>query len=266
MNKEDFQALIWEKGRELYRPMPWRENTDPYWILVSELMLQQTQVHRVIPKFEAFIGRFPTIRHLAQASLSDVLVQWSGLGYNRRAKFLHAAAQVIVSDYSSRIPSDPAALQTLPGVGANTAGAIATYGFNKVAPFVETNVRSVYFHDYFDDEDAISDRHVLEAVAETIDTEHPREWYWALMDYGSWLKRNGLGANSRSAHYTRQSPLRGSLREVRGLILAYLTAHGSTPFELLRTELPQDDRFERAVSDLIQEGLLRNEQGMLKLP
>jgi len=266
MQKNKFQELIWQKGRELFRPMPWRENTDPYWILVSEMMLQQTQVDRVIPKFEAFIQRFPTVMELAKASLSEVLVLWSGLGYNRRAKFLLSAAQMIVEEFGGEFPSDPIELKRLPGVGVNTAGAIATYGFNSVAPFIETNVRTVYFRHYFEDEETITDAEVLEAAINTIDTEHPREWYWALMDYGSWLKRQGLGANSRSAHYTKQAPLKGSVREVRGLLLKLLAQKGTVSYEAAQHELPQDDRFDRALTDLLHEGLVIHDQGRLKLP
>lgn len=266
MNIEAFQELIWEKGRELFRPMPWRDDTDPYRILVSELMLQQTQVDRVIPKFEAFMERFPTVQSLAEAPLGDVLVLWSGLGYNRRAGFLHKAARMIVQDYDGVFPSDPKELQKLPGVGINTAGAIATYGFNAVAPFVETNVRTVYFQDYFDGDDTIADAEVLAAVAETMDTEHPREWFWALMDYGSWLKRQGRGANARSKHYVRQAPLKGSVREIRGLILKYLARHQQAAITELHDAIPVDDRFDVALAGLVQDGLVHRTQDTLKLP
>ncbi|MCA9327351.1 A/G-specific adenine glycosylase, partial [Candidatus Saccharibacteria bacterium] len=141
METDEFQRLLRQHGEELYRDMPWRSDTRPYYVLVSELMLQQTQVDRVIPKFQAFIAAFPDERILAQASLADVLKLWQGLGYNRRAKFLHDAAKHVVA--SGDFPLDEAGLVTLPGVGKNTAGAIMAYAYNQPAIYVETNVRAV---------------------------------------------------------------------------------------------------------------------------
>ena len=136
MKEEEFQELIWQKAGELYRSMPWRENTNPYYVLVSELMLQQTQVERVIPKFIAFIEQFPTIADLAASSLGDVLILWSGLGYNRRAKYLHAAARHIETVHNGIMPSTYDELQQLPGVGPNTAGAIMAYAFNQPVEYI----------------------------------------------------------------------------------------------------------------------------------
>ncbi len=264
MNHQAFQELIWEKGRELYRPMPWREDPRPYYVLVSELMLQQTQVERVIPKFLAFIKAFPTVESLASARLADVLTLWSGLGYNRRAKFLHAAAQRIVEYHQGIIPQTREELEALPGIGKNTAGALLAYGFNQPVAFVETNIRTVYFEHFFAKQESVTDAEILALVIETVDQEHPREWYWALMDYGSFLKRSGAGALSKSKHYKKQSPLKGSLREMRGLILRTLTKRA-----YLRDELEHeigDERFERALSDLQTEGLVQVTDGRLHLP
>ena len=265
MNREVFQELIWDKARELYRDMPWRDHPEPYYVLVSELMLQQTQVDRVIPKFNEFITAFPTILVLAQASLAEVLKLWSGLGYNRRAKFLHHAAQKVVNEFGGEIPDTLEGLVSLPGVGPNTAGAILAYGFNKPAVFIETNVRTVYFHHFFEDRTDISDKELKQVVEETVDTEHPREWYWAMMDYGSFLKKQGLGANDKSRHYKKQSPLKGSLREVRGLILKHLTARDYDEDEL-RGSLPQDERFDTALEALQKEGVVKRTGQRLHLP
>jgi A/G-specific adenine glycosylase len=256
MNVIDFQELIWQKGRELYRDMPWRENTDPYYILVSELMLQQTQVDRVIPKFEAFIDRFPNIKHVAEASLSDVLILWNGLGYNRRAKFLHSAAQMIINEYGGLIPSKTIELMRLPGVGSNTAAAIATYGFNASVVFIETNIRTVYFYHFFDGIDNVSDSDLLPIVQETLDHEHPRQWYWALMDYGAYLKKNGVGRISQSAHYKKQSPLEGSIRQVRGAIIRALTRTSQLSINQLKDQLKVDDRFSPALEGLLKDGII----------
>ena len=255
MNSEVFQEIVWQKGRELYRDMPWRVNTDPYFVLVSELMLQQTQVDRVIPKFHQFMTAFPTIQTLAAASLAEVLVLWSGLGYNRRAKFLHEAAKKVVYEYDGHLPDSIDLLVQLPGVGPNTAGAILAYSLNEPVVFVETNIRTVYFYHLFDGEQLISDKELKEKVAETVDREHPREWYWALMDYGSYLKKQGAGQIDRSKHYKKQGPLKGSLREVRGIILKLL-AEGELTQKELAARLPQDERFLQALMDLESEKLI----------
>lgn len=265
MNRELFQELIWGQGRKLYRDMPWRDRPEPYFVLVSELMLQQTQVDRVIPKFNAFITAFPTVQALADASLADVLRLWSGLGYNRRAKFLHEAARKVVADFDGTIPDTLEALVSLPGVGPNTAGAILAYGFNKPAVFIETNVRTVYFHHFFEDQTDITDKELRESVIDTVDTEHPREWYWAMMDYGAFLKKQGFGANDKSRHYKKQSPLKGSLREVRGLILKRLTERDYTADEL-QEAMPQDERFATALAALQQEGVVIRTGDRLHLP
>jgi A/G-specific adenine glycosylase len=228
-------------------------------------MLQQTQVARVIPKFQAFIERFPDEYALAQASLADVLRLWQGLGYNRRARFLHEAARMIVDEYKGEFPSDEAGLISLPGVGKNTAGAVRAYSFNQPSIFIETNVRTVYFHHFFQNQENISDKELYEMVARTMDVEHPREWYWALMDYGSWLKAQGISNISRSTHYTKQSPLRGSLRETRGVILRQLVGSEAVLIEDLRTQIAMDDRFDTALAGLIRDKLLTQNDEQITL-
>jgi A/G-specific adenine glycosylase len=245
MTNEEFKEFIWQKGRELYREMPWRQDTRPYYVLVSELMLQQTQVDRVIPKFESFISLFPDEKSLAKASLSDVLKAWQGLGYNRRAKFLHEAAKKITE--RSEFPEDEKGLIDLPGVGKNTAGAILAYSFNQQVIFVETNIRTVYFHHFFGDENSVDDKQVVEKLTQTIDNEHPREFYWALMDYGSFLKRSGYGRIVQGKHYKKQSKLKGSVREVRGQIISLLTK-GDAQIDDLKATLNADERFDPALS------------------
>lgn len=264
MNALNFIEEVWEKGRELYRDMPWRDTTEPYFVLVSELMLQQTQVDRVIPKFELFMSTFPSILDLAKAPLSDVLTVWSGLGYNRRAKFLHEAAKKVVAEYGGKIPQDYEGLVSLPGVGPNTAGAILAYSFNQPVIFIETNVRTVYFHHFFEDQSLVTDAELKKLAEETIDKEHPREWYWALMDYGSYLKKQGVGRIDKSSHYKKQTPLKGSLREVRGLILKALAKRDYQEPEL-QAELPDDERFLVALSALKKEGLVSQTKDRLHL-
>lgn len=264
VNSDEFQELLQERGAELYRPMPWREDTRPYYVLVSELMLQQTQVDRVIPKFLAFIERFPDVQTLARASLGDVLTLWSGLGYNRRAKFLHDAARKIVREFNGVFPVTKEALMSLPGVGPNTAGALLAYAYNQPVIFVETNVRTVYFHHFFEDGEKVSDRQVATVVEVTIDKEHPREFYWALMDYGTFLKKQGAGRIHQSKHYKKQSALKGSVREVRGQIIRALTRGNATEEELRKTVLA-DERFEPALTGLTKDGLVLRTNGQFHL-
>ena len=264
MNTADFQELLWEKGRELYRDMPWRDDTRPYYVLVSELMLQQTQVDRVMPKFEAFIARFPDEAALAAASLAEVLTLWSGLGYNRRAKYLHDAAKMIMTECGGKFPATYDELVKLPGVGLNTAGAIMAYAYNQPVVFIETNVRTVYFTHWFSDQAEVHDREVRAAVEATIDREHPREFYWALMDYGSWLKRQGSARLTQSRHYKKQAPLKGSLREVRGQLIKLL-AVADVPEVELAARYAGDERFAPALAGLVGDGLVSRTDGRLHL-
>lgn len=256
------KELVWQKGRELYRDMPWREDTRGYYVLVSELMLQQTQVARVIPKFEAFIEAFPDEQALAAAPLAEVLTLWQGLGYNRRAKFLHEAVIAIAERGS--FPDTYQELIKLPGVGKNTAGAILAYSFNQPSIFIETNIRTVYIHHYFADNFDVDDTMIVEELEATLDREHPREFYWALMDYGSHLKANGVRNNSSSRHYKKQSPLAGSVREVRGQIIRILTKGGMTEAEL-QQHITFDERYQVARDGLITDGLIRRSGDQLHL-
>jgi len=244
--------------------MPWRRDTRPYYILVSELMLQQTQVARVIPKFEEFIGVFPDVQSLADASLADVLKRWQGLGYNRRAKFLHESAKMIVRDYGEDFPIEDKDLLGLPGVGRNTAGAIAAYAFNRPALFVETNVRTVYIHHFFNDAFSVDDRQIIDVLGRTLDKERPREFYWALMDYGAHLKAGGIRNIDQSRHYKKQSPLMGSVRQVRGQIIRTLS-DGDRPETALRAAVEADDRYEAAMTGLIKDGLVTIRRGQVYL-
>jgi A/G-specific adenine glycosylase len=261
MDTDEFQHLLRQQGEELYRDMPWRQDTRPYYVLVSELMLQQTQVDRVIPKFTAFVERFPDEQALASASLADVLTLWQGLGYNRRAKFLHEASRSIVA--LGKFPDAEPDLLTLPGVGKNTAGALLAYAYNQPALYIETNVRAVYIHHFFHDSELVDDKDILVLLEQTIDHDHPREFYWALMDYGSWLKKQGV-LPSRSRHYKKQAPLKGSVREVRGRILALLSKNDMHRVDLER-EFVGDERFELAITGLEKDGLVAKTNGRYHL-
>jgi len=264
MDVREFKELIEDRGRELFRRMPWREDTQPYYVLVSELMLQQTQVARVIPKFQAFVTRFPDIRSLANADLSDVLVLWQGLGYNRRAKFLHDAAKRIAIKFDGVFPETSEDILSLPGVGKNTLGAIEAYAMNRPAIFVETNVRTVYIHHFFDDDVDVEDSQIREMLTRTLDVEHPREFYWAIMDYGSWLKANGVRNIGQSKHYKKQAVLEGSVRQMRGRIIRALTRGATTETDLSMI-VDADERFAAALSGLMNDGLVARSGSMIHL-
>ena len=263
-----FLEALWDYyGRHARTDLPWRQpgpdgNFDPYKIMVSELMLQQTQVGRVIPKYHAFLAAFPTVQALAAAELGDVLREWQGLGYNRRAKFLWQAARQIV-DTGNYFPDTPEGLVALPGVGKNTAGAIAAYAYSQPVVFIETNVRSVYLHHFFADRTDVADKEILSLVEQTLDHEQPREFYWALMDYGSYLKTTVGNPNKASKHYTKQSAFHGSRRQVRGQVIRELGA-GPHTFTQLQTAIP-DVRLEGVLHDLTVEGMVRHTGGTYRL-
>ena len=236
--------------------LPWRlpeadRSFDPYKILVSEIMLQQTQVARVIPKYEAFLKSFPTVESLTAAELAEVLLAWQGLGYNRRAKYLWEAARAIKQN--GYFPTDMPGLVALPGVGVNTAGAILAYAYNQPVVFVETNIRTVYIHHFTRDGQIVSDDFIRDLVSSTIDRDNPREFYWALMDYGSHLKTL-VKNNHRSKHYVKQSPFQGSRRQVRGEVLRLLRARPCKLSELKGRM--SDDRLPGVLEDLLREGLI----------
>lgn len=226
-------------------------------------MLQQTQVARVVPKFNKFVVQFPDEATLAGAPLADVLVAWQGLGYNRRAKFLHQAAQEIVR--RGAFPQRQDELMTLPGVGKNTAGAIMAYACNQPSIFVETNVRTVYMHHFFAGEAAVSDAQITDLLEQTIDRDQPRRFYQNLMDYGAWLKANGVRINAQSRHYKKQSPLAGSVRQVRGHIIARLAGADQTLAELRQALGPTDERLPLALDSLLRDGLVEWQGDRLRL-
>ncbi len=255
MNDSDkcvhFQALIHQKSRELYRPMPWRDQPTLYYVLVSELMLQQTQVARVLTKFMEFTAVFPDIESLAAAELTEVLRAWQGLGYNRRAQYLHRASQAIAAGAPVVTLDD---LVKLPGIGINTAGAIMNYVYQVPTPFIETNIRTVYLNHFFAGQTAVVDRDILPIVKRTMDQANPRQWFWALMDYGSELKSQGKGKLSASRHYAKQSQFTGSLRQMRGEILRRYI--GGQSLAEITTELQNDSRFMAALDGLRRDGLI----------
>jgi A/G-specific adenine glycosylase len=216
---ETLYAAVWQHHRRHRRDLPWRRTHDPYHILVSEIMLQQTQVTRVVPKYEEFVAAFPTVEDLAEATTADVLGRWQGLGYNRRGLALLRAARQIVREHDGSVPADMPALLALPGVGPATAAAVSVFAFGKPVPFIETNIRAAFIHHFFPDGSGVPDSELLPLVEATLDLGDPREWYYALMDYGAWLKRHHPNPSRRSRHHTPQSSFVGSRRQLRAAAL-----------------------------------------------
>jgi len=260
-----FQTTVWNFYRAHRRTMPWRIEPTPYYVVVSELMLQQTQVVRVQSKFVGFIRRFPTIEALAGAPLADVLGAWSGLGYNRRAKFLWQTAQAVVQDYGGQVPRTQQDLVSLPGIGQNTAGAILAYAYNEPAVFIETNIRTVFIHHFFNDHPGVvSDAELHALVALALPIENPREWYWALMDYGTELKSTVGSQLERAKHYRPQSIFKGSRRQVRGQVIKLLVEQRSMPVDEIKLLIP-DLRLQEVCDELVAEGMIAHRGDELHL-
>ena len=304
-----FKRTIAAHHRLHRRDMPWRAEPTLYYVVVSEIMLQQTQVARIMDRFPSFIQKFPDWETLAHASTTDVLREWSGLGYNRRGLYLKRIAEKAVNDpdyvflkakegkracprhasnpagfalCSSRrtaqsllqsvspllpdsectntLPSLYDSLLKLPGIGPNTAGSILAFAFNAPTVFIETNIRSVFIHFFFaGSKRKVRDDKLIPLIERTLDKKHPREWYYALMDYGSDLKRTVANPSRKSAHHTKQTAFKGSNRELRSMIIKALLGEELSLADL-RNKLPDDTSvvsIEKNLHDLEAEGFIR---------
>ncbi len=285
-NLENFKNTVWnhykKTKKEGKRDFPWRNTKNPYHILVSEIMLQQTQAERVVSKYISFLKKWPTLKKLAQAELREVLAEWSGLGYNRRGKSLWLLAKIVQKEFAGEIPQTPEELVKLPGIGPYTARAILAFAYNKPYVCIETNIRSVFIYSFFSDNNfrkiknithrkidtkiktvrKIADSELFPLIEQTLDKKNPREWYYALMDYGSYLKKIGTATNDRHKSYTKQSKFKGSLREARGAILRNLIQSQSTLRELQEKlknkenlNIPSE-RLSQALTAMQKEGII----------
>ena len=257
-----FRDLILSHYRTHGRDLSWRRTTDPYRILVSEIMLQQTQVERVAARYPEFLERFPDFEMLARAPRSEVLLAWQGMGYNRRAIALQKTAGRVVDEYGGDLPADVETLATFPGIGKATAAAIVAYAFNMPVVYIETNIRRTFIHFFFQDREGVRDDEILPLVEQALDRGNPREWYGALMDYGTILKKRTANPNRRSASYARQSRFEGSDRQVRGKILALVLEEGTVTGEQVITRVCEDPgRVRRILGDLEKEGFIAESEG-----
>ncbi len=263
---ERFRAVVFSYHATPGRTMPWRETCDPYEVLVSEVMLQQTQVARVMERYPRFLDAFFDVGALARAPLSEVLGLWRGLGYNRRAVALHAAAAAIVDDHGGRIPDDVDVLQQLPGVGPATAAGVAAFAYGRPSVYVETNVRTVVLHCLMPDATDVPETRVRELVALTLDERDPRTWYYALMDLGAELKRRHPNPSRRSRGHRAQGPFEGSNRQLRGRTLrAVLDGGVLTPDELAGRLSVTEIEAVRVLSELAGEGFIVEEEGSYRV-
>lgn len=262
-----FQKFIWQFYATYGRQFPWRNVQSPYAVLVSEIMLQQTQTYRVEPKYEQWLLAFPSCEMLAAANLRDVLTAWQGLGYNRRGMAIHKIAQIVMQEYQGQLPVDPTILETFPGIGKATAASICAFAFNMPTVFVETNIRAVFIHSFFKDKAAVDDKELLPLVAQTVDAQNPREWYYALMDYGVHLKKLHANPARRSAHHTKQSRFEGSDRQIRGAVVRALTEHPSLKMaEIIGTIQKEPDRVKKIIKQLCAEGLIHKKGPSFFIP
>ncbi|MEE8722239.1 MAG: adenine glycosylase [Eggerthellaceae bacterium] len=270
-----FVAMVEREGRARWRELPWRNVDDPYAVLVSEVMLQQTQVKRVLGYWERFLAHFPTVDALAAGSTSDVLELWQGLGYNRRALALKRCCEQCARDHAGALPKTSDELEALPGIGPATAAGVVAFAYNRPAVYLETNVRSVFLHELFPEREQVPDRELVPYVADTCPATGARAWYYALLDYGAYLKTQVENPSRRSRQYTRQSAFEGSHRQKRSFVLKCVLAQpeGVSAAEVARRlnafereqgrgDVPAS-AFDRLVAELADEGFFTAEDGRL---
>ncbi len=258
MQLSAFRKIVWAHYRRHRRDFAWRNTQDSYHILVSEVMLQQTQAQRVEGFYRKFLAEFPTVSALANAPVRNVLRLWQGLGYNRRAVMLKRAAEIIAERLGGRIPAFQDDLEMLPGVGSATAGAILAYAFQIPVPFIETNIRRVFIYSFFKRRRRVPDQEIMKLVKKTLDEKNPKEWYYALMDYGAFLGKTVPNPNRRSRAYHRQAKFKGSNRELRGKALRMILKQKSYAVaELGRALRVRNEQLNRVITELQKEGFIR---------
>jgi A/G-specific adenine glycosylase len=261
-----FRDQIWRFYRVHGRDLPWRHTCDPYRVLVSEVMLQQTGADRVKSRYELFLARFPDFPTLAKAPPREVLAAWQGLGYNRRALALKSLAERVTDDFGGCLPDDERQLRALPGVGPYTAAAVLVFSFNQPVVMIETNIRRVFIHCFFQDRTGIDDSEIRPLVRDTLDRKNPRGWYNALMDYGASLSTLPGNPNQRSRHYQRQAPFEGSARQKRGRVLKAVLAAGQLTGADLCGELNvSPSELDTILSRLEQEGFIERTGGLVRI-
>ncbi len=254
---EEFREIIYGYYGLHGRSFPWRTTSDPYKILLSELMLQQTQVSRVLPKYQAFLEYWPTLSDLSKGSLTDILSLWRGLGYNRRALALKKIADISVERYEGTLPESQKELLSLPMVGPATSAALLAFAYGKPSLYLETNIRRVLIYFFYHERERVHDKDLYTLLDLVLDRENPKEWYYAFMDYGVYLKELVPNPNRRSAHYTRQTKFENSNRQIRGELLTIFTERGAVSRDdILRILTFSSDRIDTCLDALVKEGFI----------
>jgi A/G-specific adenine glycosylase len=218
-------------------------------------MLQQTQTQRVVEKYTQFIAHFSSFEALAKAPTAKVIGAWVGLGYNRRALALQGIAQKVVTECGDILSDNPDVLITYKGLGPATAASIVTFAFNKPTVFIETNVRTVFLHAFFNGQQDVHDKQLLPFIAATVDQNNPREWYYALMDCGVLLKKLYKNPSRQSKHHTQQSKFQGSDRQLRGAIVRLLTQNNAATMTDFENLCDDRERMQKIVQGLCKDGL-----------
>jgi len=262
-----FRSIVYSFYKQHRRNFPFRQNITPYNVLVSEIMLQQTQTGRVSQKFMNFVEKFPDFLTLSKAPLEDVLKVWQGLGYNRRAIALKKISDIVINNYHGKLPDSIEILKSFPQIGHNTASSILTFAFNSPTVFIETNIRRVYIYFFFYNKYSISDKEIIPFVEKTIDIPNPREWYYALMDYGVMLRKSYPDLHKRSAHYRKQTSFKGSNRQIRGALLKLLIrAKSLNTFEIEKKfKNVNPDKLKAILIQLEKEGFIKIEDAKVQI-
>jgi A/G-specific adenine glycosylase len=254
---KEFRKMVLGHYRGHGRDLPWRKTSDPYHILVSEIMLQQTQVERVAVKYPVFVAAFPDFPSLAEAPLAEILAAWQGMGYNRRAISLQKCSRRVVEEFDGVLPQDPEILATFPGIGRATAASICAFAFNMPVIFIETNIRRVFIHFFFENATAVGDADILPLAKKALYRKDPRTWYNALMDLGTDIRSVAGNPNRRSRHYAKQAAFEGSDRKIRGSIIrALLAREYMTPDGIVQEVGEETGRTSRILADLEEEGFI----------
>jgi A/G-specific adenine glycosylase len=266
MSVKNFQKSVWNYYKQHRRDLAWRRDISPYSIVVSEIMLQQTQVKRVEVKYASFMKKFPSWKKLAQASTSDVIGEWKGLGYNRRGLALHKIAKAVVEN-RNKLPESIEKLEALPHIGPNTARSIAVYAYNAPVTFIETNIRTAFIHYFFKDKEGVADAELMPLIEKSLDKKRSREWHWALMDYGSNLKQTLGNFSRQSKHYKKQSAFKGSNREFRSKLLSLIheKPRNESDLEKLFHESFDSEVLMKNLHDLKKEGFIKNDKKLWKI-